>query len=366
MEVDYARLTLTLVNPETGETHKAPVFVATFPARHYLYAEVQPSQELCHWIEGHVRALEFFGGVPKILRSDNPETGIKSPNYYEPDLNPTYQELAKYYQMAVLPARVKKPWNKGNVENGVHNVEHWILAPLRNRNFFSLAEANRVVRPLLDTLNQKEMSHPGKSRQQLLEEIDQPELRPLPEQPYQFATWKTARINLDYHVAFEKHFYSVPHTLIHLTVDLKVTECLVEIFHHGKSVAVHPRCSLQGRFSTQADHMPAIHRFLHDLDGDWLMRQADAIGPQTHQYLQALLQARKYPQQAYRSCLGVLNLARQYPAPVFDAACQRAGQAHLLSYEALKLELEAPHLSEPVPAPTPRVHENIREETYYH
>lgn len=366
MEVDYAGLTLTLVNPETGEAHKAPVFVATFPASDYLYAEVQPSQELCHWIGGHVRALEFFGGVPKILRPDNPKMGIKSPNYYEPDLNPTYQELAEYYQVAVLPARVKKPRDKGNVENGVQNVERWVLAPLRNRTFFSLAEANRAVRPLLEALNQKEMPHLGKSRRQLFEEIDLPELRPLPEQPYQFATWKTARVNLDYHVAFEKHFYSVPHTLVHQAVDLKVTERLVEIFHHGKSVAVHPHSSLQGRFSTQADHMPANHRFLHDLDGDWLLRQAEAVGPHTHQYLQALLQARKYPQQAYRSCLGVLNLARQYPAPVFEAACQRAGQAHLLSYKALKAELEAPILTEPIPAPAPRLHENIRGETYYH
>ena len=158
MEVDYAGLTVTIANPESGETHQAPVFVATFPASDYLYAEVQPSQELCHWINGHVRAFGFFGGLPKILRPDNLKTGIKSPNYYEPDLNPTYQEMAEYYQVAVLPARVRKPKDKPAVENGVQNVERWVLAPLRHRTFFSEAEAGRAIKPLLDELKREQLN----------------------------------------------------------------------------------------------------------------------------------------------------------------------------------------------------------------
>lgn len=250
--MDYAGLTITIVDPETGKTHQVPVFVATLPASGYVYAEVQPSQELCHWIGGHVRAFEYFGGLPKILRPDNLKTGVKSPNYYEPDLNPTYQEMAEYYQLAVLPARVRKPKDKPSAENGVQNVERWVLAPLRHQTFFSEGEAQRAIRPLLDQLNDRPMVNKGKSRRQFFEELDRPELRALPEKPYEFAFWKKARVNIDYHVAFEKHFYSVPHTLIHQEVEIRATEQLLTIFHKGKQVAIHPRSRVPGRFRPAA------------------------------------------------------------------------------------------------------------------
>jgi len=364
MEVDYAGLTVTIINPESGETHQAPVFVATFPASDYVYAEVQPSQELCHWINGHVRAFSFFGGLPKILRPDNPKVGVKSPNYYEPDLNPTYQEMAEYYQVAVLPARVRKPKDKPAVENGVQNVERWVLAPLRHQTFFSEAEAGRAIQPLLDGLNNRTMAHLGKSRRQLFKELDQPELRPLPEKPYQFATWKTATVNIDYHVAFEKHFYSVPHTLIHQQVEIRASERMVEIFHKGQQVAIHPRSRVAGRFSTNPEHMPSNHRFVLELNADWLLRQAQAVGPQTTDYLTALLHARAFPEQAYRSCLGVLSLARKYPHSLLETACQSLQEAHLFSYRDLKAELEMLLRQSASDHPT-TAHENIRGETYY-
>lgn len=365
-EIDYAGLTVTIVNPETGETSQAPVFVVSLPASDYIYAEVQPSQELCHWINGHVRAFEFLGGVPKILRPDNLKTGIKSPNYYEPDLNPTYQEMAEHYQVAVLPARVRKPRDKGGVENGVQNVERWVLAPLRNRTFFSLGEANRAVQALVETLNQKVMTHLGKSRLQLFEEVDQPELRPLPEQSFESALWKEARVNLDYHVAFEKHFYSVPYALIHQQVEIRATERMVTIFHQAKQVAVHPRSSAQGRFSTRPEHMPSNHRFVTELNTDWLLQQAEKFGPCTRTYLETLLASRAFPEQAYRSCLGVLSLARKYPQGVVELACQRAVQAHLKSYKELKAELEALTRETSSTTQSPLIHENLRGESYYH
>jgi transposase len=365
LEVDYAGLTVPIVNPETGEIHRAPIFVATFPASNYVYAEVQPSQELCHWINGHVRAFCFFGGLPKILRPDNPKTGVKSPNYYEPDLNPTYQEMAEYYQVAVLPARVRKPRDKGNVENGVQNVERWVLAPLRNQTFFSETEADRAIKPLLEALNNRPMTHIGKSRRQVFEELDQPELRPLPHKPYEFAIWKSAKVSIDYHVAFEKHYYSTPHTLIHQQVEIRASERMVEIFHMGKQVAIHPRSRVAGRFTTRPEHMPSNHRFILELDADWLLRQAQSIGPQTAQYLTMLLKARAFPEQAYRSCLGVLSLARKYPGSLLETACQHLLEAHLFSYGDVKRELER-LVQQSTPDNPPLVHENIRGETYYH
>ena len=344
---------------------QAAVFVATFPASDYLYAEVQPSQELSHWINGHVRAFDFFGGLPKILRPDNLKTGVKSPNYYEPDLNPTYQEMAEYYQVAVLPARVRKPRDKGHAENGVQNVERWVLAPLRHQTFFSETEANGAMKPRLEALNNRPMAHLGKSRRQLFEKLDQPELRPLPEKPYEFATWKTAKVNIDYHIAFEKHFYSVPSTLIHQQVEVRASERMVAIFHKGQQVAIHPRSRVAGRFSTRPEHMPSNHRFVLELDADWLLHQAQAVGPQTTHYLTAMLQARAFPEQAYRSCLGVLSLARKYSAAFLETACQRLLEAKLFSYGDLKRELEA--LARQSPAePPPAKHENVRGETYYH
>ncbi len=238
---------------------------------------------------------------------------MKTPHRYEPELNPSYQEFAEHYRVAVLPARVRKPRDKAHAENSVQNVERWVLAPLRNRTFFSVGEANRAIAPLLQALNEREMQHLGKSRKELFEELDQPVLDPLPERPYKFATWKNAKVNIDYHVAFEGHYYSVPHYLVRQEVRIRATENMVSIFHHGEQVSVHPRSLDQGRFSTRPEHMPANHRFVLNANGDWFQREASKIGPHTAAFVTAMLKSRRYPQHAYRSCLGILNLARQHP-----------------------------------------------------
>lgn len=364
LEVDYAGMTVPVTNPETGEVWQAPVFVATLPASNYVYAEVQPTQELQHWLNGHVRAFACFGGVPKILRPDNLKTGVKKPNYYEPDLNPSYQELAEHYHVAVLPARVKKPKDKANAENSVQNVERWVLAPLRNQIFFSVGEANRGMASLLHALNQKEMKHLGKSRRELFEELDQPALLPLPERPYEFARWKNARVSIDYHVAFEGHYYSVPHTLVGQEVQIRATERMLEVFHRSKQVAIHPLSSLQGRFSTSADHMPSHHRFVLNQDSDLFLREAAKIGPQTAAFVTAVLRSRPYPQQAFRTCLGILDLSRKYLPVHMETACARLLPGKLLTYKDLKSELE--YLTKNISVQPLPAHEHVRGDTYYH
>jgi transposase len=363
VEVDYAGMTLPITNPETGEVWQAPVFVATLPASSYVYAEVQPSAELQHWLAGHVCAFAFFGGVPKILRPDNLKTGVKKPNYYEPDLNPSYQELAEHYHVAVLPARVKKPKDKPHVENGVQNIERWVLAPLRNETFFSVGEANRRMAPLLEALDQKEMQHLRKSRRELFEELDQPALLPLPERPYEFARWKNARVSIDYHITFEGHYYSVPHTLVGQEVQIRATERMLEVFHKSQQVAIHPLSNLSGRFSTSADHMPSHHRFILHQDSDFFLREAAKIGPQTAAFMTAVLRSRPFPQQAFRTCLGILDLARKYLPAHLETACQQLLSAHLLTYKDLKAELE--HLTRDLPVQPLPAHENVRGDTYY-
>lgn len=244
-------------------------------------------------------------------------------------------------------------------------MERWVLAPLRHQTFFSETDANRAARLKADELNDRLMAHLGKSRHQLFLELDLPELRPLPDKPFEYAVWKTAKVNIDYHIAFEKHFYSVPHTLIHQQVEVRASERMVEIFHKGKQVALHPRSCATGRFSTRSEHMPANHRFVSDLSDSWLLEQAQAVGPQTLQYLTQLLKSRPFPQQTYRSCLGVLSLARKYPFTLVERACLRLQEAHLFSYQDLKSELQA--LARQTPAESsPVEHENIRGKTYYH
>ena len=366
MQVDYAGVRIHVIDTETGEVFMAPVFVAVLPASNYTYVEAQSGENQCNWNNGHVRAFAFFGGAVRIVVPDNLKTGVSKPDYYEPNINMAYQELAEHYHVAVLPARVRKPRDKGKVENAVQNVERWVLAPLRNRTFFSLAEANRAIREKLDGFNNKMMLAVGRTRRQEFEEIDQPTLRPLPEKPYEYAFRKKARVNIDYHVEFEKHFYSVPHALIHQEVDLRVTEHLVQVFHKGKDVAVHPRSSKAGGYTTLREHMPPNHQFMDKINANQLLSWAENIGPQTHDLIHATLKSRLFPEQAFRSCLGILNLAKRCSSSQMELACQAVLQTKSFSYKAVKDELEwllkqAPILvSETLPT-----HDNIRGHEYY-
>jgi transposase len=374
LEVDYAGMTIPIINPENGEITRAQIFVATLAASSYTYAEAQSSQTLPNWIGGHVRAFSFFGGLPRLIKPDNIKAGVKSPSYYEPDLNPSYQKMAEYYGVAVLPTRTRKPKDKPAVENGVQNIERWVLAPLRNQPFYSIAELNQAMRPLQTGLNDRKMEQFGKSRRELFEELDRPALLPLPKHPYEFALWKTARVNIDYHISFDEHFYSVPSRLVHQKVEIRATERMVEIFHQGIQVAIHPRSAVLGRFSTQPEHMPASHRFIAEWSPERFLHWAQEIGPITAQFVQAILSSRRHPEQAYRSCMGVLSLSRKYDLPAMETASQRMLDAKLLTYRDLKAELDAlastgSNLAEgpgtlPEVTPLP-AHENIRGEPYY-
>lgn len=366
--VDYAGQTVPVVNPQTGEIRQAQIFVATLGASNYTYAEAQWSQDLPNWIGGHVRAFAFFGGVPEILIPDNLKAGVKSPCRYEPDINPTYHDLAQHYGTVVLPARVRKPKDKAKVEVGVQVVERWILARLRNRKFFILADLNRAIRKLLDELNLRTMDHLGKSRSELFEALDQPALRPLPGLPYEFAIWKKARVHIDYHIEFDKHYYSVPYTLVRKEVFLRATERTVEVFYKNQRVASHPRSRDRGRFSTIPEHMSPAHRKYSEWSPDRFLRWAEKIGPHTAQLAEAVLASRRHPQQAYRSCLGILHLSKRYTDERLEAACRRAFPAGIRSYKGIKnildTKLDQLQPEEPITAAL-TTHANIRGQSYY-
>jgi transposase len=366
--VDYAGQTVPIVDPETGEVWQAQIFVGVLGASNYTYAEAHESQDLPNWIGAHVRMFEFFGGASEIVVPDNVKAGVKHPCRYEPDLNPTYQDLAQHYGTAVIPTRSRKPRDKAKAEVGVQVVERWILARLRNRTFFSLAELNQAIRDLLQELNSRPMEHLECSRRELFEELDRPVLKPLPEVPYEFATWKKARVNIDYHIEFEKHYYSVPYTLIGKEVYVRATQSTIEIFFNNGRVASHARVKSPGRHTTVAEHMPLAHQKYQEWSPERMTRWAQTIGPHTAQLVQALMESRQHPQQAYRSCLGLLRLGGHYGEERLEAACRRAFAAGIYSYKGVKniLDAKLDQLDPDEPSVVvPPAHENIRGQAYY-
>ena len=253
--IDYAGMTLNWCEQTTGELHEAQIFVASLGASSYTYAEATRSQKLPDWIGSHVRAFQFFGGTTELLVPDNLKSGVSKAHRYDPQLNPTYQDLANHYGIAVIPARPRMPQDKGTVETNVRGVEQRILAPLRHRQFFSLAEMNRAIKPLLAAYNAKPFQKMPGSRLSEFQAVDQPALRAPPSHPYEYAQWKKVRAGVDYHIAFEYHYYSVPHRYLKQEIDCRITRCSIQCFIKGKLIASHPRCYRKGH-TTVKEHMP--------------------------------------------------------------------------------------------------------------
>ena len=368
--VDYAGQTAEVVDRRTGEIRAAQIFVAVLGASSYTYAEATWTQQLPDWIGAHVRTFEFLGGVSELLVLDNLRSGVCKAHRYEPDLNPTYADLASHYGVAVLPARVRKPRDKAKAEAGVLLVERWILAVLRHRTFFSLAELNREIARLLEQLNTRSFKKLPGSRRELFEQLERPALRPLPAQPYEFAEWKKVRVNIDYHVDIEGHYYSVPYQLVRKALEARYSERTVECFHKGQRVASHPRSHLKGRHTTLPEHMPAAHRSYAEWTPQRLIRWAEKTGPATASMVQTILERRVHPQQGFRSCLGIMRLGKRFGEQRLEAACRRALTLGACSYKSiesiLRQGLDRKAFPEQQELELGIAHENIRGSDYYH
>ena len=368
--IDYAGQTVPVVNQYTGEVQQAQIFIATLGASSYTYAEATWSQSLPNWIGSHVRTFDYLGGVPNSLVPDNLKSGVKSPHRYEPVINPTYQDLAEHYCVAVVPARVRKPQDKSKVESAVQVVERWILARLRDRTFFSLAELNEAIALLLEKLNNKNFQKLPGSRRSMFESLDKPALKTLPEQRYQYAEWKEARVHMDYHVEIDKHYYSVPYQLVKRQLTVRITDQAIECLYKGQRVASHQRSHLKGRHSTQASHMPEKHRKYAEWTPERLQNWAAQTGPETEAIIRKILSTRRYPEQSFRSCLGIIRLGKSYGDDRLESACRRALYADTCSYKSiesiLKHNLDQQALPELEPeAPLPDDHENLRGSDYF-
>jgi len=368
--IDYCGPTVPIINRHTGEIREAQVFVSVLGASSYTYAEATYTQSLPDWIASHQRALAFYGGVPALLVPDNLKSAIDLADRYEPGINATYADMAAHYGTAVLPARPYKPKDKAKVEVAVQVVERWILARLRHYTFFSLAELNAAIKALLPALNERPFQGRTESRRDLFETIDRPALKPLPRDTYDYAEWRKAKPGIDYHIAIDKRFYSVPHNLIGTTLDVRLTATTVEVLHKGQRVASHARHG-QGRYSTDTAHMPKAHRAHRDWSPGRFLDWAKSIGPCTAQVIEQQLTGRPHPEHGYRSCLGLVKLARGYSKPRLEAACQRALAIHSASYRSVASILKQGLDQQPLPDDQSGqtelpLHTNVRGPGYYH
>ncbi|MGQ0803874.1 MAG: IS21 family transposase [Actinomycetota bacterium] len=362
--LDFAGQTIPITDPATGEIWQAQLFVAVLGASNHTYAEALASQALPHWLGAHVRAFEFWGGAPAILVPDNLRSGVTKAHRYEPILNASYAELAAHYGTAIIPARPNKPRDKAKVEQGVLIAERWILAALRNRRFFSLAEANRAIAERVAWLNARPFKKLEGSRMSLFADLDRPALRPLPATPYEYAVWKGAKVSIDYHVEVERHYYSVPYALVGQQVDIRASARTIEVFARGRRVASHPRSGAVGRHTTEMAHMPESHRRHLEWSPGRLVAWGEQTGPATGALVAAILATRPHPEQGFRSCLGIFRLGRRHGEARLEAACARALAAGALSYRSvdsiLKGGLEQAPLPEPPPVRATRTHANVR------
>jgi len=368
--IDYSGQTMSVIDRHSGEIRCAEIFIAVLGASNYTYVEATWTQSLSDWCASHVRALAFFGGSAEIYVPDNLKSAVHKPHRYEPDMNPTYAELAAYYGAAVIPARVRKPKDKPAVESGVLLAQRWILARLRNRQFFSLAELNAAIAELRERLNDYPFQKLPGSRRSVFESLERPALKPLPAQPFEYAEWKPVRAGIDYHVAVDGHYYSVPYQLIKRQLDARLSAHTVELFHRGQRVASHRRSPLKGRHTTVTEHMPRAQRAYAEWTPQRLVRWAAHNGPDTAALIEAILVRRAHPQQGFRSALGIMRLGKHYGSVRLEAACRRALRLHAYSYKSLesilKRGLDRLALPEPDTETSLPEHANVRGPGYFH
>ena len=367
--VDYAGQTVPITDSHTGAVQPAVLFVAVLGASNYTYAEATLHADLESWIGAHVRALEFFGGGAEIVIPDNLKAGVNRPCRYEPDLNPTYQEMAAHYGMAVIPARVRKPRDKAKVEGGVLVCERWILAALRKRTFFNIAELNQAITELCEQLNQRPYRKLPGSRWQMFEQIERPALKPLPVERFVFAEWKWDRVRNDHHVELDGHYYSAPSHLAGQRVELRFTATTVEVFHHSIRVASHAR-SLQAGSTTTCDvHRPESHRRYLEWDFARLNGWAANCGSATAALVDRVFNRELHPQQALRVGLGLVRLGEQYGAARLEAACGRALRFDACFYKSvasiLKNGLDHRLQETDSAVGPPLLHDNVRGAGYF-
>lgn len=361
--IDYAGPPLYVTDRLTGERRAVRLFVAVLGYSNYTFACATPGETTEDWLSAQAAALSALGGVPASIIPDNARALVSSPCRYEPELNPSYQDFARHYDVAVLPTRVRKPRDKAKAETAVQIVERALMPDLLAQTFFSLDELNRAIRERIAALNARPFQKLPGSRDSAFAE-ERATLKPLPAQPYEYAAWKRCKVHLDYHIELDKHRYSVPHRHIGATVDVRVSPRMIEIFLNNRVLATHLRSRRPGGFTTTPEHRPANHRSVTDANLDSLQRQAEAIGPHTLALIREQGQHKKHHHETLRSAQGILRLSRDFTAAQLEEACRRALGLKTVSYRAVRRLIEHVETA-PAPARNTTPHENLRGPQYY-
>ena len=367
--VDYPGMTIPIYDErDLTVSFEAELFVAALGASSYTFAVATRSQRIDQWIGAHVATFEFLGGCPEIIVPDNLRSGVTKAHRYEPDVNATYQEMASHYGVAIIPARPYKPRDKAKVEVGVQIAERWIIAVLRHQRFTSLSVLNETISELVEVINHKPFKKMEGSRATLFAELDQPALRPLPSDPYEFASWRSAKVNIEYHVEVDRHYYSVPYQLAGQVLNVRLTSSIVEIFAKNRRVASHLRSYQKGRHATDAAHTPDSHRRYLEWTPARIVAWAQKNGPQTAAFVDELMRSRPQPEQGFRSALGVMRLAKKYSPERLEAACARCLVVKSFSYKSVESILKHGLDQRPLriqPTRAHSAHRNIRGPNYY-
>lgn len=371
--IDYSGATVSLLDPETNEVRTAEVFVGVLGASKYTYAEATWTQQLPDFLGAQRRMFEFFGGTPALVVPDNLRSAVSKTCRYEPDINPSYAQFIDYYGTAVLPARPYRPKDKALVESGVQIVQRWILARLRHQTFVGLAELNVEIRRLLAALNQKPFQKLSGCRHSVFLELDKPALKPLPLEAYEYRQYKSVRVGVDYHVSLDGHYYSVPHRYCGEVIELWFNQHTVECYSQGNKIATHIYSSVTGQHSTIIHHMPKSHQKQSEYSKERFIRWSKQIGIYTHLVIKRILEEKAHPEQAYRSCLGLLRLTKKYGDERLEQACtygvnQKAfSRKNILSILKNNLDQLATLSDEYLSTEACSFeHENIRGSHYYH
>ncbi len=369
--VDYSGKKPHIVDPETGEIREVELYVAVLGASNYTFAEATYTQQVADFVASTVQAFAFFGGVSRAIVPDQLKSAVIVSNRYEPGIQRSFDELGRHYGTTILPARPGSPRDKAKVEVAVQVAQRWILARLRNQVFHTLGDLNARIRELNADLNARPMRLYKASRIELFERLEKPALRTLPTDAFEHAAWKKAKLNVDYHIAYDNHFYSAPHSLIHEEIWVRATSTTIEVFHRGARVASHPRSYVHFRHTTVTAHMPMAHQKHTEWTPSRIQGWAGTIGPMTEELTRAILAERHHPEHGYRSCLGLFRLAKRYGHDRLEAACARALGVSARSYRNVESILKngldrAPALDSASPTNSGVVHENVRGRDYYH